>query len=79
MKTKGSSILSFAVMAMVGIFMASCGNSQKRNERRIERQIERSMPAETVVETETVVIAVDSLSRDSATMKKNVATPNQMK
>ena len=82
MKTKGSSIWSFAAMAMAVIFMTSCGNSQKRNERKIERQVtEQSVPVGTIVESETVVVEVDNLSTDSATIKKNVNinTPKKMK
>lgn len=78
MKTKASSLWMYTAMAVTILFMASCGNSQKKKERAAEmRATEQQMPAGTVVETETVVIEVDSLVPDTTKIQK--ITPKKTK
>lgn len=80
MKTRGYSIWMYTAIAMAMIFMASCGNSKKREERRAEKRAsEQVVPAGAVVESETVVVEVDSIVQDSAAMKKNMVTPRKTK
>lgn len=69
MKTKSSSVWMYAAMVVVVLFMASCHSNKKkeREERRIEQ---RQMPAGEVIETETVVVEVDSIVPDSS-MNRN--------
>ena len=75
MKTKGSTAWVFTTMVAVVLFMAACGNSQKKKEQAKEQ------PADsvTVIESETVVIAVDSIAPDSAAMKQKAPTPKKTK
>lgn len=65
MKTKSSSVWMYAAMVVVVLFMASC-NSNKKKEREERRIEQRQMPAGEVVETETVVVEVDSIVPDSS-------------
>lgn len=61
MKTKSSSVWMFTAMAAVVLFMASCGNSQKKKEKTAEKRMsEQPMDTVSVYESETVVV-VDSL------------------
>lgn len=61
MKTKSSSVWMFTAMAAVVLFMASCGNSQKKKEKAAEKRMsEQPMDTVSVYESETVVV-VDSL------------------
>lgn len=79
MKTKSYSVWMYTAMIAVILAMASCGNSQKKKEREAERAERRTavqQPTETVVETETMIIAVDSLAPDST---KNRVTPRRTK
>lgn len=79
MKTKSYSVWMYTAMIAVILVMASCGNSQKKKEREAERAERRTavqQPTETVVETETMIIAVDSLAPDST---KNRVTPRRTK
>ena len=75
MKTKGSTAWVFTTMVAVVLFMAACGNSQKKKEQAT------GQPADsvTVIESETVVIAVDSIAPDSAAMKQKAPTPKKTK
>ena len=75
MKTKGSTAWVFTTMVAVVLFMAACGNSQKKKDQATEQ------PADsvTVIESETVVIAVDSIAPDSAAMKQKAPTPKKTK
>lgn len=79
MKTKSYSVWMYTAMIAVILVMASCGNSQKKKEREAERAERRTavqQPTETVVETETMIIAVDSLAPDST---NNRVTPRRTK
>ncbi len=72
MKKKCSSVWRYTALFAVILSMISCGNSQKKKERAAERSAaEQSMESGTVVETETVVVTVDSVAQDS--VPKNVA------
>lgn len=74
MKTKSSSVWMFTAMAAMVLFMASCGNSQKKKEKAAEKRMsEQPMDTVTFYESETVVV-VDSLDP-----QKNVATPEKTK
>lgn len=67
MKKKGSSLWVYTAMAAVVLFMASCGNSQKKKEQAAQRQM-TAQPTDsvTVIESETVVVTIDSIAPDSA-------------
>ena len=69
MKTKGSTAWVFTTMVAVVLFMAACGNSQKKKE---QAKVQAT-------ESETVVIAVDSIAPDSAAMKQKAPTPKKTK
>ena len=75
MKTKGSTAWVFTTMVAVVLFMAACGNSQKKKEQAKVQATEQV----TVIESETVVIAVDSIAPDSAAMKQKAPTPKKTK
>lgn len=76
---KRSTLWMYTAMAAVVIFMASCGNSQKKKERAAERQrAGQPMDSVTVIESETVVL-FDSLAPDSVVTQKNVNTPKKTK
>ena len=70
MKTKGSTAWVFTTMVAVVLFMAACGNSQKKKEQAKVQATEQPADSVTVIESETVVIAVDSIAPDSAAMKQ---------
>ena len=74
MKTKGSTAWVFTTMVM-----AACGNSQKKKEQAKVQATEQPADSVTVIESETVVIAVDSIAPDSAAMKQNAPTPKKTK
>lgn len=77
MKTKGSSIWMYTAMLAVSVLIASCGNSHKKNERAAERQAtEQQMPSGTVVESETIVVEVDSIVPDTMGVN-NRTTPKR--
>lgn len=61
MKTKGSTAWVFTTMVAVVLFMAACGNSQKKKEQAKVQATEQPADSVTVIESETVVIAVDSI------------------
>ena len=80
MKTKGSTAWVFTTMVAVVLFMAACGNSQKKKEQAKVQATEQPADSVTVIESETVVIAVDSIAPDSvATKKAAVNTPKKTK
>jgi len=72
MKAKISTVWMYTAIAVFVLLMASCNSQGKkeREEERQERRIERQMPAGDVIETETVVVEVDSLIPDSAAVGK---------
>ena len=78
MKTKGSTAWVFTTMVAVVLFMA-CGNSQKKKEQAKVQATEQPADSVTVIESETVVIAVDSIAPDSAAMKQKAPTPKKTK
>ena len=77
MKTKGSTAWVFTTMVAVVLFMAACGNSQKKKEQAKVQATEQPADSVTVIESETVVIAVDSIA--SAAMKQKAPTPKKTK
>ena len=80
MKTKGSTAWVFTTMVAVVLFMAACGNSQKKKEQaKVQATLPISADSVTVIESETVVIAVDSIAPDSAAMKQKAPTPKKTK
>lgn len=79
MKTKRSSAWIFTTMIAVVLFVAACGNSQKKKEKAAEKQMsEQPMDTVTVIESETVIV-VDSLAMDSAAVQKNMPAPKKTK
>ena len=78
MKTKGSTAWVFTTMVAVVLFMAACGNSQKKEQAKVQAT-EQPADSVTVIESETVVIAVDSIAPDSAAMKQKAPTPKKTK
>ena len=74
MKTKGSTAWVFTTMVAVVLFMAACGNSQKKKEQAKVQATEQPADSVTVIESETVVIAPDS-----AAMKQKAPTPKKTK
>ena len=76
MKTKGSTAWVFTTMVAVVLFMAACGNSQKKKEQAKVQATEQPADSVTVIESETVVIAV---APDSAAMKQKAPTPKKTK
>ncbi|OKZ39534.1 MAG: hypothetical protein BHV82_14520 [Odoribacter sp. 43_10] len=66
-------------MVAVVLFMAACGNSQKKKEQAKVQATEQPADSVTVIESETVVIAVDSIAPDSAAMKQKAPTPKKTK
>ncbi|MEG0795619.1 MAG: hypothetical protein RR397_03790 [Odoribacter sp.] len=80
MKTKGSSVGMYTMLVAIILFMASCGNSQKKKEQAAQQQTtQQAMDSVTVIESETVVIAVDSITPDSAANQTKPATPKKTK
>ena len=67
MKTKGSTAWVFTTMVAVVLFMAACGNSQKKKEQAKVQATEQ--PAD----------SVDSIAPDSAAMKQKAPTPKKTK
>lgn len=80
MKTKNSSVWMYSIMVVAILFMASCGNSQKKKQQ-VEQKTKAEQPIDsvTVIESETVVVAVDSIAPDGSVVKKNVTTPKKTK
>lgn len=80
MKTRNSSVWMYSIMVVAILFMASCGNSQKKKQRDEQKtKAEQPMDSVTVIESETVVVAVDSIAPDGSVVKKNVTTPKKTK
>ncbi len=66
MKTKDSSVWILAAAVVLLFGMTSCGNSQKKRERAAEKRMTtQPMDRATVIESETVVISVDSVAPDT--------------
>ena len=79
MKRKSSSVWIYTAMAAVVLFMASCGNSQKKKEQAAQKQMTaQPVDSVTVIESETIVVAVDSIVPDSAAANK-ATTPKKTK
>lgn len=75
MKTRNSSVWMYTAIVAGVLLVASCGNSQKKRERAAERQAtEQQVPTGTIVESETVVVEVDSIVPDTMT-GRNATTP----
>lgn len=75
MKTRNSSVWICSLIAVVGLSLAACGNSQKKRENAAERKMaEQPVNAVSFIETQTVVV-VDSLAPDTATMQKTAVVP----
>ena len=77
MKTRNSSMWICSLIAVVGLSLAACGNSQKKRENVAERRM-AEQPVNTVsfIETQTVVV-VDSLAPDTAVMQKTAVVPKK--
>lgn len=79
MKTRGSVKLVYILLAVGALSLAACGNSQKKKDQAVQKA-EQPKDSVTVIETETVVIAVDSIAPDSTAAKKAVVnTPKKTK
>ncbi len=63
------------MIAVVGLSLAACGNSQKKRENAVERKM-AEQPVNTVsfIETQTVVV-VDSLAPDTVAKQKTAVVP----
>lgn len=79
MKTKGSTVWMYTAMFAAVLMLASCGNSQKKRERAEKRAMEQQIPVGTVVESETVVVEVDSIVPDSVAVQNRMNTPKRTK
>lgn len=81
MRTKGCFNWTYIAIAAIAISVAACGNSQKKKEREQAKQtITQPQDSVTIIESETVVVAVDSIAPDSvATQKATVNTPKKTK
>lgn len=71
MKTKGCSKLAYIAVAVIALSVAACGNSQKAKEQ-AKQMAEQPKDSVTVIETETVVVTVDSIAPDSTAAKKAI-------
>jgi len=79
MKMKRASVWIYTLIAVVGLSLAACGNSQKKRERVAERKMaEQPLDTLTVMESETVIV-IDSLSPDTTVLRKKAATPEKTK
>lgn len=75
MKTRNASVWICSLIAVVGLSLVACGNSQKKRENVAERKMaEQPVNAVSFIETQTVVV-VDSLAPDTTTMQKTAAVP----
>lgn len=84
MRTKGCFNWTYIAIAAIAISVAACGNSQKKKERERREEAKRTaiQPKDSVmiIESETMVIAVDSISPDSvAAQKATVNAPKKTK
>lgn len=73
MKTKGNFRLTYIVIAMIALSLAACGNNRKRQTER-ERGRVQPLDTVTVIESESVVVSVDTIVPDSMVVKKNTNT-----
>lgn len=79
MKMKG---LVYIAVAALAFSFAACGNSQKKREReeqRIERRMERQPQTDAVVETESVIVEVDTILPDTVMRQTTVRAPKRTK
>lgn len=81
MRTKGSLKLAYIAIAVIALSLAACGNSQKKKEKEQAKQaMEQPKDSVTVIESETVIVAVDSIAPDTVAAKKaTVNTPKKTK
>lgn len=85
MRTKGCFNWTYIAIAAIAISVAACGNSQKKKEKEKEREQAKQTAIQpqdsvTIIESETVIVAVDSIAPDSvATKKATVNTPKKTK
>lgn len=79
MKTKISKAWVYTTMVAAVLFMASCGNSQKKKEQARIQATQQPVDSVTVIESETVVIAVDSIAPDSVVTRQQTVTPKKTK
>lgn len=83
MRTKSCFNWTYIAVAAIAISLAACGNSQKKKEREREearKTVMQPQDSVTIIESETVVVAVDSISPDSVAVKKaTVNTPKKTK
>lgn len=63
MKTNGKLKFMYVAVAALAISLASCGNKQKKAEDQAAQQ-----DSVTVIQTETVIVSVDTVTPDSAAM-----------
>lgn len=71
MKTKGCSKLAYIAVAVIALSVAACGNSQKAKEQ-AKQMAEQPKDSVTMIETETVIVTVDSIAPDSAAAQKTM-------
>lgn len=69
MRTKGNFKLVYILFAVLALSLAACGNSKKKSAQ-TQQTTQQPQDSVTVIETETVVIAVDSIAPDSTKAKK---------
>ena len=83
MRTKGCFNWTYIAIAAIAISVAACGNSQKKKEKEREQAKQTATQPQdsvTIIESETVIVAVDSIAPDSvATKKATVNTPKKTK
>lgn len=81
MRTKGCFNWTYIAIAAIAISVAACGNSQKKKEKEQAKQTAiQPQDSVTIIESETVIVAVDSIAPDSvATKKATVNTPKKTK
>ncbi len=79
MKTKGSTGWVLIALVAVVCFMTSCGNSQKKKEQAKTQKTEQAADSEMVMESETIVVEVDSITPDTTAMKQQKNTPKNTK
>lgn len=72
MRTNGKSKFVYIAVAALAITVAACGNKQKKADDKTTPQ-----DSVTVIETESVVVSVDTITPDSAVMP--ATTPKKTK
>ena len=82
MRTKGCFNWTYIAIAAIAISVAACGNSQKKKEKERDQAKQTAIQPQdsvTIIESETVIVAVDSIAPDSAAMKQKAPTPKKTK